>query len=193
MISYVSTSTGPVAATTTTATPYATGTVPTNTATIAPTTLTAPIYPPANPGTAVPLSPTNWLGNPVTIPAHHIMSPRDLPLSQKPIFAPGPFTTTQRNRFLKGTGAGLKISPHHRYQLPVSYGSVIDEIPGPGHPNGNQHTKGFPNRHPNKSIFNQSKAGKNLRHKEIRQHWIEKGKRLEERPPNSGKWFDPGP
>lgn len=185
----------PVTTTTTTTPPHTTGSAPTHTTPPAPVPLTAPLYPPANPGTAATVSTpaTNWLGQPVKIPAHHIMSPRDLPLSQKPIFAPGPFTSAQKAGFLKGTGAGLKLSPHHRHQLPVSYGSVIDEIPGPGHPHGNQHTKGFPNRHPNKSIFNQSKAKKNLRRREIRQHWMAKGKRLEEKPPNSGKWFDPGP
>ena len=76
------------------------------------------------------------------------MSPVDLAMDQKPIVMRGPFTKEQKEKFRKGTGAGLKISPHHRHQLPVSMGGVIDEIPGPGHPAGNQHTTG--KRHPNK-------------------------------------------
>lgn len=42
--------------------------------------------------------------------------------------------------------------------MTVSHGGGIDEIPGPGHPEGNQHTGGSPNRHPNSSI---SACGRN--------------------------------
>ena len=37
---------------------------------------------------------------------------------------------------------------------------IIDEIPKPGHPSGNQHTAGTPNRHPATSIFNSEEGVK---------------------------------
>lgn len=154
--------------------------------------LTSPLYhvptpaPVPGPGTAASVL-RNWKGEPVSLPPHHIMSPVDLPIDQKPIVMEGPFTKEQKEKFRKGTGAGLKISPHHRHQLPVSMGGVIDEIPGPGHPAGNQHTTG--KRHPNRKTFFPKKS---LRSKEIRRHWVAKGKRLVERPQNSGEWYDDG-
>lgn len=82
------------------------------------------------------------------------MSPRDPGFSAKSIIETGPYTSTQRDEFLAGNSAGTKFAPHHRHQIPVRDGRIIDEIPGPGHPSGNQHTAGTPNRHPAKSIFN---------------------------------------
>ncbi len=92
---------------------------------------------------------------------------------------------------MKGNSAGTKLAPHHRHQLPVRDGGVIDEIPGPGHPAGNQHTKGTPNRHKAKSIFNSEPGGNLLRQQEINDAWLGKGKRLVEVEP--GVWYDFGP
>ncbi|SDH05238.1 RHS repeat-associated core domain-containing protein, partial [Selenomonas sp. WCT3] len=133
----------------------------------------------------------NWKGEEVKIPEGHKMSPRDLDISDKPMYREGPFTSKQREEFLKGNSAGTHLAPHHRHQIPVRDGGVIDEIPGPGHPEGNQHTAGTPNRHPNKSIFNSESGGKALRQKEISNHWKEKGRRLVKKRPNL--WFDLGP
>lgn len=138
----------------------------------------------------VPPTIKNWKDETVTIPKGHIMSPRDPDFSVKPIVEAGPYTTTQRNQFLAGTSAGTKLAPHHRHQIPVRDGGIIDEIPGPGHPNGNQHTAGTPSRHPSTSIFNSETGGNALRTQEIRTHWTEKGKRLIEVRP--GEWVDPG-
>ena len=132
----------------------------------------------------------NWKGEDVKIPEGHILSPRDLDFSKKPIIEDGPYTTEQRNEFLKGNAAGTKLAPHHRHQIPVRDGGVIDEIPGPGHPSGNQHTGGSPSRHPAKSIFNSEPNGNKLRADEINQHWKDKGNRLIEKEP--GVWKDPG-
>lgn len=132
----------------------------------------------------------NWKGEEVKIPDGHIMSPRDPDFSAKPITEAGPYTLTQRDGFLAGNSAGTKLAPHHRHQIPVRDGGIIDEIPGPGHPKGNQHTGGTPNRHPAKSIFNSEEGGKALRAAEIKEHWINKGKRLKEILP--GVWIDPG-
>ncbi|WP_241428300.1 hypothetical protein [Clostridium sp. DJ247] len=118
------------------------------------------------------------------------MSPRDLDFSEPPIYEPGPFTSEQRNQFLKGNSAGTKLAPHHRHQIPVRDGGVIDEIPGPGHPAGNQHTKGSPTRHPGKSIFNSEPQGNILRQGEIGDTWKNKGKRLIQTGPD--EWYDPG-
>ncbi len=150
--------------------------------------ITSPLYhaPVSGPGGAPP-GLFNWKGDPVLLPPHHIMSPVDLPMDQKPIFTKGPFTTEQKERFRKGTGAGLKMAPHHRHQLPVSMGGVIDEIPGPGHPDGNQHTTG--KRHPNKTTLFLTKYSRN---KEIRKFWQDKALRLVEDPPGSGQWYDKG-
>lgn len=68
--------------------------------------------------------------------------------------------------------------------------SLENEIPGPGHPEGNQHTGGSPNRHPNSSIFNSESNGNRLRNSEIRAFWKAKGKRLI--PDGRGGWIDPG-
>ena len=118
------------------------------------------------------------------------MSPRDPNFSEPPIIDVGPYTTAQRNQFLRGKSAGTKLSPHHRHQIPVRDGGVIDEIPGPGHPAGNQHTAGSPNRHPANSIFNAEADGDKLRRDEIKNNRKEKGKRLIEIEP--GVWIDPG-
>ena len=132
----------------------------------------------------------NWKGQEVKIPDGHIMSPRDPSFSAKPITEAGPYTSAQRDAFLDGNSAGTKLAPHHRHQIPVRDGGVIDELPGPGHPSGNQHTAGSPSRHPAKSIFNSESGGNVLRANEITQHWIDKGNRLIEVEP--GVWIDPG-
>lgn len=120
----------------------------------------------------------NWKGQEVKIPDGHIMSSRDPDFSEPPIYREGPYTDAQRNAFLQGKSGDTKIAPHHRHQIPVRDGGVIDEIPGPGHPEGNQHTGGCPNRHPNSSIFNSESNGNRLRNSEIRAFWKAKGKRL---------------
>ncbi|MCR5628172.1 hypothetical protein [Eubacterium sp.] len=132
----------------------------------------------------------NWKGEEVKIPDGHKMSPRDPDFSVKPITEAGPYTTAQREEFIKGNSAGTKLASHHRHQIPVRDGGVIDEIPGPGHPSGNQHTKGSPSRHPAKSIFNNEPNGNLLRANEIRQSLRDKGNRLIEVEP--GVWIDPG-
>lgn len=118
------------------------------------------------------------------------MSPRDPDFSAKPIIETGPYTSAQRDEFLAGNSAGTKLGPHHRHQIPVRDGGIIDEIPGPGHPSGNQHTAGTPSRHPATSIFNSEEGGNVLRATEIREHWINKGKRLIEISPEV--WIAPG-
>lgn len=133
---------------------------------------------------------TNWKGDTVTIPAGHIMSPRDPAFSAPPIIVTGPFTTTQKDMFLAGNSARTKLAPHHRHQIPVRDGGVIDEIPGPGHPDGNQHTGGTPRRHPARSIFRHEPGGEELRKAEIKRHWENKGARLQQVGPES--WIDPG-
>lgn len=132
----------------------------------------------------------NWKGQEVKIPDGHIMSSRDPSFSAKPITEAGPYTSAQRDAFLAGNSAGTKLAPHHRHQIPVRDGGVIDELPGPGHPSGNQHTAGSPSRHPAKSIFNSEPGGNALRADEITQHWIDKGNRLIEVEP--GVWIDLG-
>ncbi|MBZ9617861.1 RHS repeat-associated core domain-containing protein [Clostridium estertheticum] len=133
----------------------------------------------------------NWKGETVKIPEGHRMSPRDPSISAEPIYKEGPFTSAQREAFLKGESGGTKLAPHHRHQLPVRDGGVIDELPGPGHPEGNIHTKGSPSRHPGKSIFNAEPKGNILRQSEIDTHWKSKGGRVIEKEPD--KWYDPGP
>ena len=132
----------------------------------------------------------NWKGQEVKIPDGHIMSSRDPDFSVPPIYREGPYTDAQRNAFLQGKSGDTKTAPHHRHQIPVRDGGVIDEIPGPGHPEGNQHTGGSPNRHPNSSIFNSESNGNRLRNSEIRAFWKAKGKRLI--PDGRGGWIDPG-
>ena len=132
----------------------------------------------------------NWRGDEVNIPEGHTMSPRDPDFSEKPIYKKGPFTSAQRNSFLKGKSGGTKIAPHHRHQIPVRDGGVIDELGGPGYPGGNEHTAGSPNRHPASSIFKSDPNGELLRQQEIRDYWKSKGQRLIELLP--GEWYDPG-
>ena len=132
----------------------------------------------------------NWKGQEVKIPDGHIMSSRDPDFSEPPIYREGPYTDAQRNAFLQGKSGDTKTAPHHRHQIPVRDGGVIDEIPGSGHPEGNQHTGGSPNRHPNSSIFNSESNGNRLRNSEIRAFWKAKGKRLI--PDGRGGWIDPG-
>lgn len=134
--------------------------------------------------------PTNYKGEKIIVPEGHIKSVRDPDFSDPPIVDPGPFTTAQREQFIKGNSADTKLAPHHRDQIPSEQGGVIDELPGPGHPAGNQHTGGSPSRHPSPSIFNQKKGGAAQRNREIKQHWQNKGGRLEEVEPDV--WIDPG-
>lgn len=119
------------------------------------------------------------------------MSPRDPDFSEPPIFRRGPYTTQQKNQFFKGSSAGTKLAPHHRHQIPVRDDGVIDEIPGPGHPEGNQHTGGSPSRHPSSSIFNAELDGDALRQSEISASWKAKGERLVIN--KDGLWVDLGP
>jgi RHS repeat-associated protein len=137
------------------------------------------------------LAVTNWFGDPVTIPPGHVMSPRDPDFSSPPIVRAGPFSTEQREAFLRGESGGTRLSPHHRHQIPVESGGIIDELPGPGHYEGNEHTGGSPSRHPADSHFRNNPGGETQRRREIRAHWREKGRRLIEI--NEGEWIDPGP
>jgi len=124
-------------------------------------------------------------------PSNPKMSPRDPDFSEPPIYREGPYSSEQRDAFLKGEPAGTKLAPHHRHQIPVRDGGVIDELPGPGHPEGNQHTAGSPSRHPSKSVFNSEDGGNKLRQDEIEAQWKEKGDRLVEVEPSV--WVDTGP
>ncbi len=118
------------------------------------------------------------------------MSPRDPDFSEPPIIVRGPFSVIRRDGFLKGNSAGTILAPHHRHQIPVRDGGVIDELRGPGNPQGNEHTFGSPSRHPGKSVFNSEPGGNKLRNDEIKAHWQEKGERLVEISPET--WRDPG-
>jgi hypothetical protein len=134
--------------------------------------------------------PVNYRGERVIVPAGHALSKLDSTIDAPPIVDRGPYTAEQRAAFLRGGPGDTRLAPHHRSQLPRAYGSVIDDLPGPSHPGGNQHT--VAGRHPNASIFNRTNGGNTLRSTENRAHFREKGKRLvldEE----SGMYFDPGP
>jgi hypothetical protein len=133
--------------------------------------------------------PENWTGEKVIVPEGHISSPRDLPLSEPPARVPGPFTTAERDAFLRGRAGTTRIAPHHRQQIPQRYGGVIDELPGPGHPAGNIHTAGSPTRHPNPSLFRRMRGGESLRAREIVEHFRAKGRRLIQVGPN--EWIEP--
>jgi RHS repeat-associated protein len=130
--------------------------------------------------------PVNASGGRIILPEGHVVSPLDPPMSEPPIIRRGPFTSQQRAGFLRGNAGGTRIAPHHRGQLPTTYGSVIDELPGPGHPEGNIHTTG--SRHPNPSVFNRASGGNAMRQREIRAAFVEKGGRLIEIVP--GVWID---
>ena len=66
--------------------------------------LTSPLYYAPAPvpcsSTAAPVL-RNWKGEPVSLPPHHIMSPVDLAMDQKPIVMRGPFTKEQKEKFRK--------------------------------------------------------------------------------------------
>lgn len=132
---------------------------------------------------------TNWKGESVSIPEGHQMSPLDPPFSAPPDFKPGPFTDAQRRAFRRGGAAGTKLEAHHRHQIPVEYGGVIDELKGLEHPEGNEHT--ISGRHPNESIFNRYPDIPSWRRWETKAYWKEKGRRLVKIGPD--KWYDPGP
>jgi hypothetical protein len=134
--------------------------------------------------------PLNWFGQPVTPYPGHIGSPLDPAMSVRPRFVEGPFTDAERAAFLRGEGAGLSLAPHHRHQLSVQQsGGMIDELPGPGHPQGNIHTTGP--RHPGPSFFSQTPGGEALRQQEIADAWRAKGARLVQIGPD--QWVDLGP
>ncbi len=138
----------------------------------------------------------NWQSEHVETYPGHEWSPVDPPMSEPPIVREGPFSGRNREGFLSGNSGGTKLSPHHRHQLPVeTHGGVIDEIPGPGHVEGNQHTKKVDgvNRHRGASWFRNNDGGETQRSREIREHWKTKGERLIEDPDVSGQWYDPGP
>lgn len=126
----------------------------------------------------------NYRGEPVCAPEGHRFNSLDPPMSRPPKVAPGPFTAAQRAEFLEGRGGHSGLAPHHRHQLPLRDGGVIDEIPRVEH--------NVSGRHPASSVFNNEAGGSSLRQREIYQHWRAKGLRLVERPPGSGRWLDPG-
>ena len=131
--------------------------------------------------------PVNAAGGRVVVPEGHVLSPLDPPFSAPPIVRRGPFTAAQRDAFLRGSPGDTRLAPHHRGQVPLQHGGVIDELPGPGSPSGNVHT-GQP-RHVNPSTFNRMQGGGSLRSAETRGAWQEKGQRLVEVSP--GVWIDP--
>jgi hypothetical protein len=132
----------------------------------------------------------NHRGQPVTTYPGHLGSPLDPPMLAPPIFHPGPFTDAQRAAFIRGTDAGLRLTPHHRHQLSIRrHGGVFDELPRDGHPEGNVHLKG--NRHAGPSYFSNTPGGEALHKSEIRAYWVGKGRRLIRIGPD--KWIDPGP
>ena len=143
---------------------------------------------PAPPATSE--EPTNFRGEPVRVPEGHVMSPRDPAMSAQPITDPGPYTSAERDAMLSGNSGGTLLAPHHRHQIPTAHGGVIDELPGPRHPAGNQHTAGSPSRHAARSVFRSLENGEALRRVEIKEHWQAKGERLIEVAP--GEWVDPG-
>lgn len=68
-------------------------------------------------------------------------SPRDPDFSVEPIYVEGLFTSRQRASLLEGSPGDI-IAAHHRHQIPLRDGGVMDELRGLGHPLGNSHTKG---------------------------------------------------
>jgi hypothetical protein len=145
---------------------------------------------------------TNWLGRDVHIPKNHIMSLVDRSFKEPPIIRKGGrtdprgFTDAERNGFLRGNDGGTMVTPHHRHQIPVRDGGVIDELPRHGHPENNVHLSGSPTRHPNdgkhgrnRSLFSGSE-GRKLRRAEIKKYFVDKGNRLV-RDPGTGLWIDP--
>ena len=124
----------------------------------------------------------NYRGEPVRAPQGHKFSDLDPPMSALPRVRRGPFTEEQRAEFLRGRSSSSGLAPHHRHQLPVRDGGVIDEIPASEHI--------VSGRHPARSVFNNETGGNAMRRSEIRAHWRAKGARLVENPPGSGQWFD---
>jgi hypothetical protein len=131
--------------------------------------------------------PKNVSGGKVVVPEGHTLSPLEPEFVEEPIVRRGPFTDAQREAFLKGEAGGTKVQQHHRGQVPLRQGGVMDELTGPGHPEGNAHT-GQP-RHTNPSQFNRLKGGNSLRKAETTQAWRAKGQRLVKVGP--GAWIDP--
>ena len=66
------------------------------------------------------------------------------------------FTDAERAGFLAGNDGGTLVTPHHRHQLAVRNGGVIDELPSRMNPEGNCHLSDDPRRHPN-----DGKSGRN--------------------------------
>ncbi len=132
--------------------------------------------------------PANAVGGKVIVPEGHVFSPRDLPLNfpEQEIIA-GPFSAAERDALLSGSPAGF--TAHHRGQIPVEFGGVIDELSTSAGRGGNVHLGGSPTRHPSPSIFNRMQGGKALRGAETSASYVEKGQRLVEIRP--GVWIDP--
>lgn len=143
-----------------------------------------------------PENTVNWKGEKVSRFPGHEWSPLDAAMNEPPIVDPGPFTAEQRQGFLGGNSGGTKLSPHHRHQLSVQvHGGVIDEIPGHGHPSGNQYTKAVDGvaGHKGASYFRNVEGGEALRDREIYAHRRAKGLRLVPDPENPGMFRDNGP
>ena len=88
------------------------------------------------------------------------------------------------------------MTPHHRHQLAVRDGGVLDELPRFGHPEGNVHMGGSPSRHPNDgragrngTVFD-GPGGVKLHADEVTKFFKDKGERLV-RDPATGLWVDP--
>jgi hypothetical protein len=123
-------------------------------------------------------------------------------MDEPPIIRPGGrtnkdgFTDAERAGFLEGNDGGTMVTPHHRHQVPVRDGGVLDELPRFGHPEGNQHLSGTPTRHPNDgragrngSMFG-GPEGEKLHKDEVKQFFQDKGNRLV-RDPKTKLWKDP--
>ena len=129
----------------------------------------------------------NPSGGNVIIPKDHVWPDQAAAFSAPPLMKAGPFTTAQREAFLKGKSGDTGIEMHHRQQIPIVHGGVMDELYGPAARAGNEHT--IPGRHLAKSIFNRMVGGKAQRGAETRSAYKAKGLRLvEERP---GEWYEP--
>ncbi|VTR97094.1 polymorphic toxin-type HINT domain-containing protein [Tuwongella immobilis] len=139
----------------------------------------------------------NSQGGDVTIPSNHTMSPRDPAMNAPPIIRragqadPRGFTDTERAVLLAGNDGGTLVTPHHRHQIAVRDGGVLDELPRFGHPEGNGHLGGSPSRHPNDgragrngTVFD-GPGGEKLHADEVTQFFKDKGKRLV-RDPDTG-------
>lgn len=144
----------------------------------------------------------NHAGQDVNIPPNHTMSLRDPAMNAPPILRKGGlgnaqgFTDAERAGFLAGNDGGTLVTPHHRHQIAIKDGGVMDELPRFGHPEGNIHLGGKPTRHPNDgragrngTVFD-GPEGEKLHAAEVKQFFVDKGKRLV-KDPQTGLWVDP--